>query len=117
MVSSSSSPNPIKIHTTSIIGVSMRLKGSLGGDIENLNLASLPPSMIHQILSKVATNSIRDFSCARVVFSGFNAIGREYYFYRPTNLIFVNDWIKEVNDVRTFRLRCYHLGNPDAIYL
>ncbi|CDY53354.1 BnaC05g51850D [Brassica napus] len=89
----------------------------LGGDIENLNLASLPPSMIHQILSKVATNSIRDFSCARVVFSGFNAIGREYYFYRPTNLIFVNDWIKEVNDVRTFRLRCYHLGNPDAIYL
>ncbi|CAN6884593.1 unnamed protein product [Brassica oleracea] len=44
--------------------------------------------MIHQILSKVATNSIRDFSCARVV-----------------------------NDVRTFRLRCYHLGNPDAIYL
>ncbi|KAF3606887.1 hypothetical protein DY000_02049444 [Brassica cretica] len=51
----------------------------LGGDIEKLNLASLPPSMIHQILSNIYKSH------------------------------FVNDWIKEVNDVRTFRLRCYHL--------
>ncbi|CAF2085184.1 unnamed protein product [Brassica napus] len=53
----------------------------------NFNLASLPPSMLHKILSKVATTSIQDFGCARV------------------------------NVVRTFRLKCYQLGNPEAIYL
>ncbi|CAN7021947.1 unnamed protein product [Brassica rapa subsp. trilocularis] len=53
----------------------------------NFNLASLPPSMLHKILSKVATTSIQDFGCARV------------------------------NVVRTFRLKCYQLSNPEAIYL
>ncbi|KAL0734197.1 hypothetical protein Bca4012_010407 [Brassica carinata] len=85
--------------------------------MENLYLASLPPSMLQQILSKVATNNIRDFSSARVAFAGFNAIGIEDYFYRSANLIFLNDLIEEVNAVRTFRLGCYHLGNPEAIYL
>ncbi|CAG7869782.1 unnamed protein product [Brassica rapa] len=46
----------------------------------NFNLASLPPSMLHKILSKVATTN-------------------------------------QVNVVRTFRLQCYQLGNPEAIYL
>ncbi|KAG2265818.1 hypothetical protein Bca52824_072897 [Brassica carinata] len=87
------------------------------GDMENLNLDSLPHTMLDQILSKVATNNIRDFGSARVAFPGFNAIGREDYFYRSTNLIFLNNWIEEVNDVRIFRLRCYHLGNPKVIYL
>ncbi|KAH0875558.1 hypothetical protein HID58_072920 [Brassica napus] len=48
--------------------------------MENWNLASLPNSIIHQILSKVAKN-------------------------------------KEVNALTTLRLRCYHFGNPEAIYL
>ncbi|KAG2330154.1 hypothetical protein Bca4012_020257 [Brassica carinata] len=85
--------------------------------MENLNLASLPPSMLHNILSKVATTSIRDFCCARVAFPGFNKIGREDYFYKSANLIFMNDWLDEVNAVRIFRLNCYHLGNPEAITL
>nr|VDC95622.1 unnamed protein product [Brassica rapa] len=46
----------------------------------NFDLASLPPSMLHKILSKVATTN-------------------------------------QVNAVRTFRLKCYQLGNPEAIYL
>ncbi|WZZ59908.1 hypothetical protein YC2023_060015 [Brassica napus] len=71
----------------------------------NFNLASLPPSIIHKILSKVATTSIRDF------------VGREDYFYKSANLIFLNDWLDKVNDVRIFRLKCYQLGNPEAIYL
>ncbi|CAN6882551.1 unnamed protein product [Brassica oleracea] len=50
----------------------------------NFNLASLSPSIIQKILSKVATTSIRDFGCARVAFPG---------------------------------LKCYQLGNPEAIYL
>ncbi|KAL0722205.1 hypothetical protein Bca4012_036804 [Brassica carinata] len=85
--------------------------------MENLNLASLPNSILHQILSKVATNSIRDFGSARVAFHGFNEIGREDYFYRSANLIFMNEWIEEVNAVRIFRIKCYHLGNPEAICL
>ena len=85
--------------------------------IVNFNLASLPPSMLHKILSKVATTSIRDFGCARVVCPGFNAIGREDYFYKSADLIFLNDWLDQVNTVRTFRLKCYQLGNPEAIYL
>ncbi|KAF3514842.1 hypothetical protein F2Q69_00005202 [Brassica cretica] len=83
----------------------------------NFNLASLPPSMLHKILSKVATTTIWDFGCARVAFPGFNAVGREYYFYKSVDLIFLNDWIDQVNAVRTFRLKCYQLGNPEAIYL
>ncbi|CAN7047980.1 unnamed protein product [Brassica rapa subsp. trilocularis] len=43
--------------------------------------------MLHKILSKVAITNIRDFGCAKV------------------------------NTVRTFRLKCYQLGNPEAIYL
>ncbi|KAL0729731.1 hypothetical protein Bca4012_025824 [Brassica carinata] len=85
--------------------------------MENLNLASLPNSTLHQILSQVATNSIRDFGSARVAFRGFNEIGREDYFYKSANLIFMNEWIEEVNAVRTFKIRCYHSGNPEAIYL
>ncbi|CAN6906307.1 unnamed protein product, partial [Brassica oleracea] len=83
----------------------------------NFNLASLPPSMLHEILSKVATTSIRDFGSARVAFPGFNAVGREDHFYKSADLIFLNDWTDEVNAVRTFKLRCYQLGNPEAIYL
>ncbi|KAF3526397.1 hypothetical protein F2Q69_00048267 [Brassica cretica] len=83
----------------------------------NFNLASLPPSILHKILSKVATTSIRDFGCARVSFPGFNAVGREDYFYKSADLIFLNDWLDQVNVVRTFRLKCYQLGNPEAIYL
>ncbi|WZZ69970.1 hypothetical protein YC2023_081340 [Brassica napus] len=83
----------------------------------NFNLASLPPSMLHKILSKVATTSIRDFGCTRVSFPGFNAVGREDYFYKSADLIFFNDWLDQVNGVRTFRLKCYQLGNPEAIYL
>ncbi|KAG2298519.1 hypothetical protein Bca52824_034991 [Brassica carinata] len=29
----------------------------------------------------------------------------------------MNGWVDEVNAVRTFRLNCYHLGNPEAIFL
>ncbi|WZZ16054.1 hypothetical protein YC2023_109143 [Brassica napus] len=83
----------------------------------NFNLASLPPSMLHKILSKVATTSIRDFGCARVALPGFNAVGREDYFYKSVDLIFLNDWLDHVKAVRTFRLKCYQLGNPEAIYL
>ncbi|KAL0655226.1 hypothetical protein Bca4012_075810 [Brassica carinata] len=73
--------------------------------------------MLHKILSKVATTSIRDFGCVRVAFPGFNAVGREYYFYKSVDLIFLNDWLDQVNAVRTFMLKCYQLGNPEAIYL
>ncbi|KAF2533410.1 hypothetical protein F2Q70_00029151 [Brassica cretica] len=83
----------------------------------NFNLASLPPSTLHKILSKVATTSIRDFGSARVAFSGSNAVGREDHFYKSVVFIFLNDWIYEVNVVRTFKLKCYQLGNPEAIYL
>ncbi|CAF2156894.1 unnamed protein product [Brassica napus] len=83
----------------------------------NFNLDSLSPSMLHKILSKVATTSIRDLGCARVAFPGFNAIGREDYFYKSADLSFLNDCLDQVNAVRTFRLKCYQLGNPEAIYL
>ncbi|KAF3485053.1 hypothetical protein F2Q69_00052155 [Brassica cretica] len=83
----------------------------------NFNLASLPPSTLHKILSKVATTSIRDFGSARVAFSGSNAVGRENHFYKSVVFIFLNGWIYEVNVVRTFKLKCYQLGNPEAIYL
>ncbi|KAH0926559.1 hypothetical protein HID58_018815, partial [Brassica napus] len=39
------------------------------------------------------------------------------YFYKSADLIFLNDRIYEVNAVRTFMLKCYQLGNPEAIYL
>ena len=83
----------------------------------NFDLASLPPSMLHKILSKVATTSIRDFGYVRVAFPGFNAVGREDYFYKSVDLIFLNDRLDQVNAVRTFMLKCYQLGNPEAIYL
>ncbi|KAG2327700.1 hypothetical protein Bca52824_010428 [Brassica carinata] len=85
--------------------------------MENLNFGSLPPSMLHMILSKVATTSIWDFGSARIAFPGFNEVGRDDYSYRSANLIYLNDWIDEVNAVRTFKLNCYRLGNPEAIYL
>ncbi|KAG2323129.1 hypothetical protein Bca52824_016342 [Brassica carinata] len=85
--------------------------------MENFNLTSLPPSMLHKILSKVATTSIRDFGSARIAFPGFNEVGRDDHFYRSANLIYLNDWLDEVNAIRMFRLNCYHLGNPEAIYL
>ncbi|KAH0928802.1 hypothetical protein HID58_014529, partial [Brassica napus] len=56
-------------------------------------LASLPPSMLHKILSKIT------------------------FTYLPIDLIFLNDWKNEVNAIRTFRLRCYQQGNPEVIYL
>ncbi|KAL0791550.1 hypothetical protein Bca101_007796 [Brassica carinata] len=67
----------------------------------NFNLASLPPSMRHKILSKVATNHLRDF---------------KEYFYQSADLIGLNDWIEEVHAVRTFRHKCYQ-SDPQAIYL
>ncbi|KAG2312030.1 hypothetical protein Bca4012_026558 [Brassica carinata] len=73
--------------------------------------------MLHRILSKVATTSIRDFGSTRIAFPGFNEVGRDDYFYRSANLIYLNDWVDEVNAVRTFKLNCYRLGNPEAIYL
>ncbi|KAG2323550.1 hypothetical protein Bca52824_016763 [Brassica carinata] len=85
--------------------------------MENFNLTCLPPSMLHKILSKVATTSIRDFGSARIAFPGFNEVGRDDHFYRSANLIYLNDWLDEVNAIRTFRLNCYRLGNPKAIYL
>ncbi|KAF2610715.1 hypothetical protein F2Q70_00011470 [Brassica cretica] len=82
--------------------------------MENLNLAFLPPSILHQILSKVATNSIRDFGSARIAFIVFSEIGREYYFYRNANLNFLNECIEEVNAVRIFRLRCLVIQRPST---
>ncbi|KAL0695654.1 hypothetical protein Bca4012_062834 [Brassica carinata] len=80
-------------------------------------MENLPPSMLHNILSTVATMSLRDFGSARIAFPGFNDVGREDHFYRSANLIYLNDWIHEVIAVRTFRLKCYRSGNPEAIYL
>ncbi|CAF2320100.1 unnamed protein product [Brassica napus] len=85
--------------------------------MSNFNLASLPPSMLHKILSKVATSHLRDFSSARVAFPGFSQIGREEYFYRSADLFNLNDWIDEANLLRTFRLRCYQSSNLEAIYM
>ncbi|CAG7888888.1 unnamed protein product [Brassica rapa] len=65
--------------------------------------------MLHKILSKVATTSIWGFGSARVGFPGFNTICKEDHFYKSVDLIFLNDWIDEVNAVITFRLRCYQL--------
>ncbi|KAF2568596.1 hypothetical protein F2Q68_00026920 [Brassica cretica] len=73
--------------------------------MSNFNLASLPPSMLHKILSKVETSHLRDFGSARIAFSGFNQIGREEYFYRSADLFNLNDWIDEANALRTFMLR------------
>ncbi|KAG2298863.1 hypothetical protein Bca52824_035335 [Brassica carinata] len=70
--------------------------------MSNFNLASLPSSLLHKILSKVATCHLRDF---------------EEYFYRSADLLNLNDWIDEANALRTFRLRCYQAGNLEAIYM
>uniref|UniRef100_A0A0D3CGG2 F-box domain-containing protein n=1 Tax=Brassica oleracea var. oleracea TaxID=109376 RepID=A0A0D3CGG2_BRAOL len=78
--------------------------------MSNSNLASLPPSMLHKILSKVATSHLRDLGSARIAFSGFNQIGREEYYYRSADLFNLNDWIDEANALRTFRFRCYQAG-------
>ncbi|KAF2618928.1 hypothetical protein F2Q68_00038807 [Brassica cretica] len=83
----------------------------------NSNLASLPPSMLHKILSKVATSHLRDFGSAIIAFSEFNQIGKEEYFYRSADLFNLNNWIDEANALRTFRLRCYQAGNLEAIYM
>ncbi|CAH8389242.1 unnamed protein product [Eruca vesicaria subsp. sativa] len=85
--------------------------------MSNSKLASLPPYMLHKILSKVATNHIWDFGSARVALPAFNQIGREEYFYKSADLIHFNDWIDEVNAVRTYMLKCYQAGNPQAIYM
>ncbi|KAH0905858.1 hypothetical protein HID58_037685, partial [Brassica napus] len=74
-----------------------------------LDMDSLPPSMLHKILSTVATMNIRDFGSARIAFPGFNEVRREDHFYRSANLIYLNDWVDEVSAVRTFRLKCYRL--------
>ena len=73
--------------------------------------------MLHKILSKVATTSIWGFGSARVGFPGFNTICKEDHFYKSVDLIFLNDWLDQVNAVRTFMLKCYQLGNPEAIYV
>uniref|UniRef100_M4E9T0 F-box domain-containing protein n=1 Tax=Brassica campestris TaxID=3711 RepID=M4E9T0_BRACM len=85
--------------------------------MSNFNLASLLPSMLHKILSKVTTSHLRDFGSARTAFSGFNQIGREEYYYRSADLFNLNDWIDEANALRTFGLRCYQAGNLEAIYI
>ncbi|CAG7872093.1 unnamed protein product [Brassica rapa] len=92
---------------------------NLGGvsSQSKLDMDSLPPSMFHKILSTVATMNIQDFGSARIAFPGFNEVGREDHFYRSANLIYLNDWVDEVSAVRTFRLKCYRSGNPEAIYL
>ncbi|CAH8341682.1 unnamed protein product [Eruca vesicaria subsp. sativa] len=73
--------------------------------------------MLHKILSMVATNHLGDFGSARVALPAFNQIGREEYFYKSADLIHFNDWIDEVNVVRTYMLKCYQAGNPQAIYM
>ncbi|CAH8305105.1 unnamed protein product [Eruca vesicaria subsp. sativa] len=83
--------------------------------MSNSKLASLHPYMLQKILSKVATNHIWDFGSARVALPPFNQIGREEYFYKSADLIHFNDWIDEVNAVRTYMLKCYQAGNPHAI--
>ncbi|KAF8111937.1 hypothetical protein N665_0070s0007 [Sinapis alba] len=85
--------------------------------MSNSNLTSFPPSMLHKILSKLATNHLQDFGSARVAFSRFNQVVREEYFYRFADLFHLYDWIDEVNDVRTFKLRCDQFSNPEAIYM
>ncbi|KAF8101312.1 hypothetical protein N665_0207s0008 [Sinapis alba] len=85
--------------------------------MSNSNLASLPPSMLHNILSRIATSHLWDFGSARVALFGFNQVTREEYFYRSVGLFHLNDWIDEVNVVRIFKLRCYQFGNPEAIYM
>lgn len=85
--------------------------------MSNFNLASMPRSILHIILSKVATNNLRDFGSARIAFSEFNRVGRDEYFYRSADLFHLNDWIDEARAVRTFRLKCYRAHNPQAIYL
>ncbi|CAH8357530.1 unnamed protein product [Eruca vesicaria subsp. sativa] len=85
--------------------------------MENANLTSLPPSMLHKILSKVVNTGIRNFGSTRIVFPGFNEVGRDDHFYRSASLICFNDWVNEVNGIRAFKLKCYRLGNPEAIYL
>ncbi|CAH8386925.1 unnamed protein product [Eruca vesicaria subsp. sativa] len=71
----------------------------------NFNLASLPHSLLHKILSKIATSNLRDFHSAIVAFAGFNLVGREEYLYRSADHFHLNDWIYEVNALTTFRLR------------
>ncbi|CAH8358781.1 unnamed protein product [Eruca vesicaria subsp. sativa] len=68
--------------------------------MENVNLTSLPPSMLHKIFSKVLMT-----------------VGRDDHFYRSANLIFFNDWANEVKAIRAFKVKCYRLGNSLAIYL
>ncbi|CAH8381912.1 unnamed protein product [Eruca vesicaria subsp. sativa] len=77
--------------------------------MENVNLTSLPPLMLHKILSNVVKTSIRNFGSARIAFPGFNEVGIDDHFYRSANLIYFNEWADE--------LKCYRLGNPEAIYL
>ncbi|CAH8392346.1 unnamed protein product [Eruca vesicaria subsp. sativa] len=76
--------------------------------MSNSNLASLPPSMLHKILPKVVTNHLRDFGSAKVALPAFNQIGIKEYLYKS---------IDEVNAVRTYMLKCYRAGNPQAICL
>ncbi|CAH8369628.1 unnamed protein product [Eruca vesicaria subsp. sativa] len=65
----------------------------------NLKLASLPSSMLHKIIFIVARSSVWEVSCAQVAFPGFSVGGREDYFYKSANLIFMKDWIDVVNAV------------------
>ncbi|CAH8361709.1 unnamed protein product [Eruca vesicaria subsp. sativa] len=73
--------------------------------------------MLHKILCKVLMIGIRNFGCARIAFPGFNEVGRDDHFYRSADLIFFNDWANEVNAIRAFKVKCYRLDNPEAIYL
>ncbi|KAF3586364.1 hypothetical protein F2Q69_00030067 [Brassica cretica] len=84
--------------------------------MSNINLASLPPSMLHKILSKVATSHLRDLGSARIAFSGFNQIGREEYYYRSSDLFNLNDWIDEANALRTFREKIRLAGERGLLW-
>ncbi|KAH0917503.1 hypothetical protein HID58_025163 [Brassica napus] len=108
-VSSQSSNNThqINLSQSSVSQKSCLLEESIKSPINDLDMDSLPPSMLHKILSTVATMNIRDFGSARIAFPGFNEVGREDHFYRSANLIYLNDWVDEVSAVRTFRLKCY----------
>ena len=58
--------------------------------VANFNLASLLPSMLHKILSKVAITSIWDFGSARFSFSGLTQLAKKITF---TNLPISFSWM------------------------
>ncbi|KAF8080189.1 hypothetical protein N665_0966s0002 [Sinapis alba] len=88
--------------------------------MSNSNLASLPPSMLQNILSKVTTSHLWDCGSARVAFSGFNQVAREEYFYRSADIFHLNGLIDEAIYTRgTYEFFVLYLLDEgrDKIYL